>query len=39
MKNEEKDFAVVCVVGQPGSGKDTLAKFLVEKAFLAHFHG
>ena len=36
MKNEEKDFAVVCVVGQPGSGKDTLAKFLVEKKHFWH---
>lgn len=35
MKNN-KDIVVVCVVGQPGSGKDTLADFLVKKKNFWH---
>lgn len=28
MKNNRNNIIVVCVIGQPGSGKDTLADFL-----------
>lgn len=35
-RNDFNDFIVVCVVGQPGSGKDTLANFLAEKRNFWH---
>ena len=38
--NYGNNFMVICVVGQPGSGKDTLASFLVKEInFFSHFHG
>lgn len=36
MKNNRNDVFVICVVGQPGSGKDTLASFLSEKMNFWH---
>ena len=36
MKNEEKDFAVVCVVGQPGSGKGYSGKVSCGKKHFWH---
>ena len=37
MENKKNQFAVVCVIGQPGSGKDALANYLVEKRLFATF--
>lgn len=36
LKNNGNNFVVVCVVGQPGSGKDTLANFLEKKKNFSH---
>lgn len=36
MENKKNQFAVVCVIGQPGSGKDALANYLVEKKTFCH---
>lgn len=36
MKNSGNNIIVVCIVGQPGSGKDTLASFLEKKKDFSH---